>query len=104
MDNAIKLTDSNGHDVYFEFLDLIEFDNEEYVILLPIDDTDGEVVILKIESIDDPEMESYCSVEDEYILIRCLAYSKKNSRMNLHSWKIEKINLKLKLLAFHAIL
>ena len=68
MDNTIKLTDSNGHDVYFEFLDLIEFDNEEYVILLPIDDTDGEVVILKIESIDDPEMESYCSVEDEYIL------------------------------------
>lgn len=68
MDNTIKLTDSNGHDVYFEFLDLIEFDNEEYVILLPIDDIDGEVVILKIESIDDPEMESYCSVEDEYIL------------------------------------
>ena len=68
MDNTIKLTDSNGYDVYFEFLDLIEFENEEYVILLPIDDTDGEVVILKIESIDDPKMESYCSVEDEYIL------------------------------------
>lgn len=68
MDNTIKLTDSNGYDVYFEFLDLIEFENEAYVILLPLDDTDGEVVILKIESTDDPEMESYCSVEDEYVL------------------------------------
>lgn len=68
MDNTIKLTDSNGYDVYFEFLDLIEFENEEYVILLPVDDTDGEVVILKIESMDDTEMESYCSVEDVYVL------------------------------------
>lgn len=68
MDNTIKLTDSNGYDAYFEFLDLIEFENEEYVILLPVDDTDGEVVILKIESMDDTEMESYCSVEDVYVL------------------------------------
>ena len=68
MDNAIKLTDSNGHDVYFEFLDLIEFDNEEYVILLPIDDTDGEVVILKVESIDDPVILFDWFVVYEYIL------------------------------------
>lgn len=31
MDNTIKLADSNGYDVYFEFLDLIEFENEEYL-------------------------------------------------------------------------
>lgn len=68
MDNTIKLTDSNGCDVYFEFLDLIEYENEKYVILLPVNDADGEVVILKIEPMDDSEMESYCSVEDEHIL------------------------------------
>ena len=68
MDNTIKLTDANGNDVHFEFLDLIEYEKEEFVVLLPVEDTAGEVVILKLESTDDPDIESYCSVEDEQLL------------------------------------
>ena len=70
-DNIIILNDENGEESRFEFLDLIELDNEEYVVLLPADDTDdeepGEVVILKVEDNDDEdsEEESYVSVEDE---------------------------------------
>ena len=73
LDNIIILNDENGNEVKFEFLDLVELDDEEYVILLPVIDDgveeEGEVVILKVEDTDeDSEEESYVSVEDEEIL------------------------------------
>lgn len=71
-DNIIVLNDENGEETRFEFLDLVELDGEEYVVLLPADETDeepGEVVILKVEdSEEDGEMESYVSVDDEATL------------------------------------
>lgn len=74
-DNIIILNDENGEETRFEFLDLIELDNEEYVVLLPADDTDdeepGEVVILKVEDTDeDSDEESYVSVDNEETLNR----------------------------------
>ena len=73
LDNIITLNDENGNEVKFEFLDLIEYNDEEYVVLLPMDseeDDDGEVVILRLEDTDeDSEEESYVSVEDEDILM-----------------------------------
>ena len=33
--NIIYLSDENGNDVKFEFLDLIEYESEQYVVLLP---------------------------------------------------------------------
>lgn len=66
LSNIIELTDENGDVAEFEFLDLIEYDNAEYVVLLPVeDDGSGEVVILKVEPTDDPEVESYCAASDE---------------------------------------
>lgn len=71
LDNIIVLNDEDGKEVKFEFLDLIEFDGEEYVVLLPTEDEEeeGEVVILKVEDTEeDDEMESYVSVDDEETL------------------------------------
>ena len=71
MDNIIILNDEDGNEVQFEFLDLIDYDEEEYVVLLPVseegEEDEGEVVILKVEDNDDEdsEEESYVSVEDE---------------------------------------
>lgn len=69
LDNIIVLNDENGEEVPFEFLDLIELEGEEYVVLLPVEEDDeedaGEVVILKVEDTDSEEEESYVSVEDE---------------------------------------
>ena len=76
LDNIIILNDEEGQEVKFEFLDLIELDDEEYVVLLPVseegvEDNDGEVVILKLEDTDeDSEEESYVGVEDEEVLSR----------------------------------
>ena len=74
LDNIIVLNDEDGNEVKFEFLDLVELDDEEYVVLLPVaeegEEEDGEVVILKLEDNDDEdsEEESYVSVEDEDVL------------------------------------
>lgn len=73
LDNIIVLNDENGEEVKFEFLDLVELDGEEYVVLLPADEAEneeeaGEVVILKVEDTDSEEEESYVSVDDEEVL------------------------------------
>lgn len=71
LDNIIILNDEEGNEVKFEFLDLIELDGEEYVVLLPTDEDeeeDGEVVILKVEDTDSEEEESYVSVDDQEVL------------------------------------
>ena len=69
--NIVILNDEEGNEIRFEFLDLIEYDSEEYVVLLPVDDEgendDGEVVILKLEDSETDE-ESYVSVDDENTL------------------------------------
>lgn len=71
LDNIIVLNDEDGNEVEFEFLDLIEYDGESYVVLLPNDDDEeeaGEVLILKLEDNDSEDEESYVSVDDEEIL------------------------------------
>ena len=70
LDNIIILNDEDGNEVQFEFLDLIELDGEEYVVLLPTEDDEeeGEVVILKVEDTDSEEEESYVSVDDQNVL------------------------------------
>ena len=81
LDNIIILNDENGNEVKFEFLDLVELDEEEYVVLLPVsedgEEDEGEVVILKLEDTDeDAEEESYVGVEDEEILNKVFAIFK----------------------------
>jgi uncharacterized protein YrzB (UPF0473 family) len=73
LDNIIVLNDENGDEVQFEFLDLVELDGEEYVVLLPADEAQneeeaGEVIILKVEDTDSEDEESYVSVDDEEVL------------------------------------
>lgn len=67
LDNIIVLNDEEGNEAEFEFLDLIEYDGEEYVVLLPVEEADdaGEVVILKLEDTESEDEESYVSVDDE---------------------------------------
>lgn len=67
MDNIITLNSESGK-VCFEFLDMVEYCGDEFVVLLPVDDLEeiGEVVILKLDTIDeDAGEESYIGVDDE---------------------------------------
>ena len=69
--NIIVLNDDEGNEVRFEFLDLIKYEEEDYVVLLPVSEEgeeDNEVVILKLEATESEEEESYVSIDDEETL------------------------------------
>ena len=64
----ITLEDDLGNEKDFEFLDTVEYDGDEYIILLPEEEEEqNEVMILRIDSIDD-ENESYVGIDDEEVL------------------------------------
>lgn len=63
----LTLTDENGQDVDFDYLDCLEYQGKEYLVLAPLDDEEGQIVILEIEPIDQ-ENENYLAVEDEETL------------------------------------
>lgn len=65
--NILVLTDENGQDVEFEYLDCIEYADKEYLVLLPVEEVETSVVILEIEPVDE-ETENYLSVQDENVL------------------------------------
>ena len=65
--SIITLTDENGADTDFEYLDCIEYEGKEYLVLMPADEISTEIVILEVEPVDE-ENENYLSVGDEAIL------------------------------------
>ena len=65
--STLTLTDENGVDTEFEFMDSIEYDEKEYLVLLPLDEEDAGLVILEVQPVDE-EMENYVSVEDAQVL------------------------------------
>lgn len=65
--SILTLTDENGKDVDFEYLDCIEYEGKEYLVLMPADEMGTEIVILEVEPVDE-ENENYLSVQDETVL------------------------------------
>lgn len=63
----LTLTDENGQDVDFEYLDCLDYQGKEYLVLAPAEDDSGEIVILEVEPVDE-ENENYLAVEDEETL------------------------------------
>ena len=64
--NLVVLNDEYGNEIKFEFLDLIQYRGNDYVVLMPLDEDSQEVVILQIEYED--ENENYVSVENSATL------------------------------------
>ena len=65
--SILTLTDENGQDVDFEYLDCIDYEGKEYLVLMPAEELATEIVILEVEPVDD-ENENYLAVEDETLL------------------------------------
>lgn len=63
--SILTLTDENGVDANFEYLDCIEYEGVEYLVLMP--EGSNEIVILAVEPVDE-ENENYLAVENEDIL------------------------------------
>ena len=66
-ESILTLTDENGVDAQFEYMDCIEYQGTEYLILMPLEGEEAEIVILAIEPVDE-ENENYLAVEDEAVL------------------------------------
>lgn len=67
MEEKIVLNDENGKETSFIILDLISYDDREFVVLLPEDaDENTQVYILEVQEDDEnPEEEFYIGVEEE---------------------------------------
>ena len=66
-ESIITLTDENGVETDFEYLDCIEYQGIEYLVLIPAGEDSNELVILEVEPVDE-ENENYLAVEDEKVL------------------------------------
>ncbi|MBE7002311.1 MAG: DUF1292 domain-containing protein [Ruminococcaceae bacterium] len=64
-ESILTLTDENGEDTNFEYLDCIEYEGIEYLVLMP--EESNEIVILEVQPVDE-ENENYVAVESEEIL------------------------------------
>jgi len=65
--SVLTLTDENGAEINFEYLDCIDYQGKEYLVLLPMEEDAAELVILEVEPVDE-ENENYLAVEDEATL------------------------------------
>ena len=65
--SILTLTDENGNDTNFEYLDCIEYEGKEYLVLMPEEEEADEIVILEVEPVDE-ETENYLAVTDEAVL------------------------------------
>ena len=63
-EELFTLTDEDGNEIKFEFLDLIELENENYVVLYPIENNNDEVVILRVQETEG-ELDEYLSVDEK---------------------------------------
>ncbi len=65
--SILTLTDDKGNETNFEYLDSVEHQGVEYLVLCPADQEDMQIVILAVEPVDE-EIENYIAVEDEALL------------------------------------
>ena len=65
--SIITMTDENGEEVEFEYLDSVEYEGKEYLMLIPAEEDANEIVILEVEPVDE-ELENYLAVESEEVL------------------------------------
>jgi len=67
-ENLIILNDDEGNQTVFELLDTIEYKEEYYIVLYPLEEDDcTEVVILKVR-MDENDEEVYDSIEDDDLI------------------------------------
>lgn len=78
IENYITLTDDDGNEVSFEIIGTVEYKEHIYVVLLPFDDEDDEVVILEVIPGETPEEDDFVSVNDDVLLGEVFEEFKKN--------------------------
>ena len=66
-ESQITLTGEDGEAITFAYLDCLTYQDPEYLVLMPTDTEETQIVILEIQPVDE-ENETYLPVEDEAVL------------------------------------
>jgi len=81
--DTLTLCDEEGNEIEFELMDVIEYDGNEYAVLLPLEspENDGvdEVVILLVES-ETEEEQFFAAVEDREVEIAVFEIFKEKNK------------------------
>ena len=67
LDSILTFTDEDGNEEQFEYLDVVEYEGEEYLLVLPVGEDSNEVLIFLIQPVGEDE-ENYLPVENEETL------------------------------------
>ncbi len=68
-DGIITLTDNDNNEESFGFLDLIEYEGEEFIVLYPLEGEKDQVFILKVEEdATSDEYDSYVGIDDDALV------------------------------------
>jgi len=63
-EDVVVLYNEDGQEERFGFVDIVPYEDKEYVVLLPLDKEDGQVLIMELVEMDD-DTEGYIPVNDE---------------------------------------
>ena len=66
-ESQITLTGEDGEEITFDYLDCLTYQDTEYLVLMPTDTEETQIVILEIQPVDE-ENETYLPVEDAAVL------------------------------------
>ena len=64
--NVVLFTDDHGNEIEFEFLDLIEYDGDQFAVLLPTEENADEVLIMRLVP-DEDGNEVYEAADDDVV-------------------------------------
>lgn len=87
----ITLEDENGQEVEFEFLDVIEFEGTEYIVLIENDRMQTRLLFFRLIRLT-KKQRSMSALTMKILLTRYLSFSKRNMRATLtlnNSFQIE---------------
>lgn len=65
-DDSIITLEADGDEEKFGFLDFVEYENEEFIVLYPLERKDDRLLILKVEEdATSDEYDSYVGIDDD---------------------------------------
>ena len=64
--NVVLFTDDHGNEIEFEFLDLIDYDGDQFAVLLPTEENADEVLIMRLVP-DEDGNEVYEAADDDVV-------------------------------------
>lgn len=78
--DVVVLTDDEGNDVEFEWLDTVEYNGNNYIVVIPTDEDAEDVVILRMEGSE--EEESFVGIDNEKEVNEVFEIFKKKNKDN----------------------